>query len=513
MASRNIFNIINFVRSEEPRVSFDSLLTCTLQELALCQRHKLPSTFLLQYDVLDKTAFTEPLKAAGPYIEMGVWLEFCRRQIEKVGLPWRGPEDCTWHWEVCPDMLMAYTLEERRLLIDEQMNAFKEVFGTYPRSVGSWLLDSDSLAYMRETYGIVAACICRDQFGTDGYTLWGGYYGQGYYPSKENLICPAQTTDYQLNVPVFRMLGPDPIHQYDSGLDEQYDPAAAQKVFTLEPALGCGQDPAWMDWFFHTTFEAENLGFGYAQVGQENFYSWQQIGASLTTQIDKLVAGIAAGKWEALTLADTGEWFSKTYPLTPPTAISALTDPQNTGKQSVWYDSRRYRVNWYTDGNRVGIRDCFLFDQTWVDRYREAPATGNAAVYENLPVVDGYRWSGNGIRAGLWFTRPDGTQAAGRIEAAESAGHDRLLLTLTVDGETVTVLCAPDRMTVCFSDTRFALALAANTTAGTTISANGQRACYVYRDRPYTLHTDGTAICQNLPLIMPSADTLTLSFA
>ncbi len=513
MQSKNIINLINFVRSEEKRVSLESMLTCFLQELELSRRHALPTTFLLQYDVMDKPAFTEPLKTAEPFIEVGVWIEMCRRQVEKAGLPWRGPEDCTWHWTVCPDMLMAYTVEERHLLIDELMSEFHAVFGYYPRSVGSWLLDSDSLAYMYEKYNITAACVCRDQYGTDGYTLWGGYYGQGYYPSKENLICPAQTAEYQLPVPVFRMLGPDPIHQYDSGLDEHYNPATAQHVFTLEPAGACGQDPAWMDWYFHTTFMAENLGFGYTQTGQENFFSWPQIGEALIAQLDKLMAGVAEGKWEFLTLGDTGEWFSKTHPLTPATAISALTDPQQTNKQSVWYNCRRYRVNWYTDAFRIGLRDCFLFDQTWADRYREQPATGNTAMYETLPIVDGYRWCGSDIRAGLWFTRPNQTQATGRIEASESIGDDRLLLTLTVDGETVTVLCSPDRVTINYSHTRFPLTLAADTLAGTAFTADGGTLHYTYCNRQYALCTDGNVVCENLPLITPSADTLTLSFA
>lgn len=513
MQPKNIVNLINFVRSEEQRVTLDSMLTCFLQELELSRCHALPTTFLLQYDVLNKPAFTEPLQTVEPFMEVGVWIELCRRQIEKVGLPWRGPDDLTWHWTVCPDMLMAYTVEERHLLIDELMAEFHAVFGYHPRVVGSWLLDSDSLAYLYEKYHIVAACVCREQFGTDGYTLWGGYYGQGYYPSKENLICPAQTADYQVNVPVFRMLGPDPIHQYDSGLNEEFNPASVQHVFTLEPALGCGQDPAWMDWFFHTTFMEQNLGFGYLQTGQENFFSWSQIGDSLITQLDKLMAGAAEGKWEFRTLAETGEWFAKTYPLTPATAISALTDPQQTGKQSVWYNCRNYRVNWYQDSSRIGLRDCFLFDQTWVDRYREQPATGNAATYENLPVVDGYRWCGNGIRAGLWFMRLDGTQATGRIESSESVGDDRLLLTLTVDGETVTVLCAPDKLTVNYSNTRFPLALAANATAGTAITAENGSLLYTYSDRHYTLRTDGDVVCENLPLIAPTADTLTLLFA
>ena len=109
------------------------------------------------------------------------------------------------------------------------MEKFKSIFGRYPSSIGSWFIDAHSLEYMYDKYGIIASCNCKDQYGTDGYTLWGGYWNQAYYPSRLNGYMPAQTAKGQIPVPVFRMLGSDPIYQYDTGVGH-----TIQGVITLD---------------------------------------------------------------------------------------------------------------------------------------------------------------------------------------------------------------------------------------------------------------------------------------
>lgn len=81
------------------------------------------------------------------------------------------------------------------MLCDEIMNKFKEKFEYFLGVVGSWLLDSYSMDYLSCKYDIKAFVICREQLSVDAYTLWGGYYNQGYYPSKYNMLSPAQNEE------------------------------------------------------------------------------------------------------------------------------------------------------------------------------------------------------------------------------------------------------------------------------------------------------------------------------
>lgn len=176
--------------------------------------------------------------------EIGAWFEVVQPQAEEAGIPWRGRYPWDWHGHV--GFSVGYTPTEREALADVFMENFKAIFGQYPRTVGSWYIDAHLLGYLSDRYGIVASCNCKDQWGTDGYTLWGGYQGAAYYPSRKNAFTPAQTTEAQIPVPVFRMLGSDPIYQYEAQCGEN-----GQPVITLEPVCKIGGgDPNWVRWFF-----------------------------------------------------------------------------------------------------------------------------------------------------------------------------------------------------------------------------------------------------------------------
>jgi hypothetical protein len=249
-ASENpkIVNIVNFIRLLEPRdpkITQDVLYQTVVKQIELMQQYKLGGTFLLQYDALMDPRYQALLKTLPKdSFEIGAWWEIPQPLVEKAGLKWRGRFPWDWHADV--GFSTGYTPAERELLADVYMKDFKEVFGYYPKSVASWFIDAHTLNYMYEKYGIVASANCKDQLGTDGYTLWGGYYNQAYYPSKINAYMPAQNAVNQIPVPIFRMLGTDPIRQYDNGLGNK-----RQGVVTLEPVYPeAGGNETWINWYF-----------------------------------------------------------------------------------------------------------------------------------------------------------------------------------------------------------------------------------------------------------------------
>jgi hypothetical protein len=269
-----IVNIINFIRQLEPRTEDPGMMQDVLYETVVEQvkqlkQYGLPGTFLLQYDALLNPKYQTLLKnELTPGSEVGAWWEITQPHVESVGLLWRGRFPWDWHANV--GFATGYTPAEREKLVDEYMEKFKSIFGKYPASVGSWFIDAHTLGYMSDRYNIVASCNCKDQVGTDGYTLWGGYWNQAYYPSRKNAYMPAQTETGQIPVPIFRMLGSDPIYQYDMGLGSKH-----QSVVTLEPVYQKGGgERSWVEWFFHTMFEEPCLAFNYVQAGQENSFTW-----------------------------------------------------------------------------------------------------------------------------------------------------------------------------------------------------------------------------------------------
>ena len=391
-----IVNIYNFIRNSDYRLndSRQILYETTRNQIELLKTYHLPATWALQYDALMNPRYQRLLKEQlGPDDEIAAWWEIPQPLVEKAGLTWRGQHE----WDPTANVGFApgYTPEERRKLVDVYMADFKSVFGRYPRTVGSWFIDEVTLEYLADKYRIVASCNCKDQIGTDFYTLWGGYWNQAYYPSRLNAYMPAQTRAGQINVPVFRMLGSDPIYQHGT----------TPGLISLEPVYhdGGGGMPKWVDWFMDNLVHRPSLAFGYTQAGQENSFGWESMKRGLTNQVALFAALAKAGSIRVETLEQTGEWFKRQYPLTPATAVVALDDWKDQGHKTAWYDSRFYRLNVFWNREDFFIRDIHTFDERLVASTHERPLKETSLTYETLPIVDWAFWSvSDGKRAGMW---------------------------------------------------------------------------------------------------------------
>ena len=341
---RRIVNIINFIRAVEPRSAVD-LVEPVERQIELITRHHLPATWLVQYDALVHGPFVDLLRALGPEHEIGGWFEVVQPQVEQAGLHWRGRYPWDWHSHV--GFSVGYTPDEREKLADVFMAQFKAKFGRYPQSIGCWLMDAHLLGYLHDRYGLVASCNCKDQWGTDGYTLWGGYWSQAFYPSRRNAYVPAQHTDEQIPVPVFRMLGSDPINQYDAGLHvgAGFTEVRSQWVLSLEPVWKQGGgNTDWVRWFFSEMCENPCLAYAYAQVGQENSFGWPAMAAGLENQIALLANMAQRRQLDVETLAESGRWFRQMFPVTPATAVVAAETSHGAPRGSIWYESRFWRM-------------------------------------------------------------------------------------------------------------------------------------------------------------------------
>lgn len=399
-----IINIVNFIRQTDYRVeNADSLLFETVQEqIKLLDKYSFPATFLLQYDALINPKYQDLLKnGLKPDSEVGAWWEITQPHVEAAGIKWRGEHSWVSHANIA--FTTGYTPQEREKLVDVYMEKFKEIFGKYPQSVGSWYIDSHTLAYMYDKYKIIASCNCKDQVGTDGYTLWGGYWNQAYYPSKLNAYMPAQTAERQIPVPIFRMLGSDPIYQYDTGLGHD-----RQGVISLEPVYReSGMDKKWVEYFLESIVNQPCLAFNYAQAGQENSFTWNGMQKGLEMQFPIFDSLKKLDKIKIQTLGESGKWFKEKFSTTPATAVTTMTDIRNEGRKTVWFNSRYYRTNLLWEGKSFRFRDIHLFDEKFESPYLNKPGEGNQFLYYTLPVVDGFMWSVNDDRAGLYINSID----------------------------------------------------------------------------------------------------------
>lgn len=443
-----IVNIYNFIRNSDFRLrnSEEILFDCTRRQIELLKEVGLPATWALQYDALINPRYPKLLKEQlTARDEIGAWWEIPQQLAEKAGLKWRGRYE--WDPEAHVGFSPGYTPEERRKLVDVYMADFKAAFGYYPRTVGSWFIDEVTLSYMAEKYGLVASCNCKDQIGTDFYTLWGGYWNQAYYPSRVNSYMPAQTRKGQIDMPVFRMLGSDPIYQHGT----------TPGLISLEPVYksGGGGMPRWVDWFMESLIEEPSLAFGYTQAGQENSFGWDAMKDGLIYQVKLFAQQAREGKIQVETLEQTGKWFRKNFPVTPATSVVALKDWKGQGRKTVWYDSRFYRLNllWEEDG--FFIRDIHCFNEGLVSPTHETPLRQTSLVYETLPVVDWATWSQAGVKgAGMRpvLVAADGTTSPLRPEGmpkvTELNATELSIVQPLKGGGTLSMVCAEKRVTM-----------------------------------------------------------------
>lgn len=489
-----IINIVNFIRQTDYRVedSDRKLYETVCRQVELVNRYDLPATFLLEYDALINPLYQKLLKTElRNGAEIGAWWELTQPHIEAAGLKWRGEHPWVSHANIA--FSTGYTKEERERLVDVYMRKFKDVFGTYPKSVGSWYIDAHTLAYMHDRYGIEASCNCKDQIGTDGYTLWGGYWNQAYYPSRLNAYMPAQTGAGQIPVPVFRMLGSDPIYQYDDGLGNE-----RQGVISLEPVYKhAGMNRKWVDYFFDALTDGPCLAFGYAQAGQENSFTWDNMREGLEMQMPLIDSLRRAGKVRVETLGESGRWFRKRFPLTPATTVTTVSDVRGEGNKTVWYDSRYYRANLLWEKGRFRFRDIHLFDERFKSEYLDTPGTGDRFLFYTLPFVDGFMWSKGEDRAGLSLVRTgsEGHAEELRLDSPEVKERGRSVLEVRGNdqyGDTFRITLHDDRIEVSSpdADKDVAWALQLHAAPGTELpftDVGGKSANAVFRGHSYSV--------------------------
>ncbi len=403
-----IINIYNFIRKshQEPSDFIQADYDTIAKQIRILKQYGLPSTYALKYDALmDPTYQNLMLTETDENDEIGAWWEVCSALCEKAGVQFQGIASDVFDERVGSAYSPGYTPEERRKLIDAYMDDFHKIFGYYPKTLGSWILDPVTVSYAHEKYGVIGFPICRDQIGTDGFTLWGGWPNGLYFPSKDNIYVPSQTKDETIPVAMFRLLGADPILCFEQEARE-----GIAGVYTLEPSCYNGRDLGRISWFFSTLTDQEGAGIGYAQVGQENNFLWENIKPGFEPQVKLVKELFDNGKIRLETMEESAAWFCGKYALTPPLCWQSsveLTHKLCVGQEGVildtqWYASRFYRLGFLAEQGHLRIRDWFLFREKYPCRYLKERIKTAASTYDALPLVFVQKW---GCQQGRPFVR------------------------------------------------------------------------------------------------------------
>src|SRR3990172_12362480 len=120
----------------------DKSISPLKKQYEILASYNYPATWLLQYNALIDEEVVNTVEDFSIKGETGIFLEVSRKLAWDAGVSY--PIYVRWS-DPGAVFLSAYTQSERKKIIDQVFGKYKKTFGTYPKSVGAWWIDSYSL--------------------------------------------------------------------------------------------------------------------------------------------------------------------------------------------------------------------------------------------------------------------------------------------------------------------------------------------------------------------------------
>jgi len=344
--------------------------------------NKFPVTWLIRPDYFLSNSENIFLNPEYKNDDLGIFLEITPswtkiNDIEyKTNLPWYHAQNI---------FLSGYNPKDRINLIDTAMNKFKEIYGYYPKSVGAWHIDSFSAEYLVNKYGVNNFLICSDQTSTDGYQIWGGWWGIPYFPSKNNLLIPAKSEADKLNAVVLFWALRDPINGYGGGSHSLYSLQSNDYSY-----LKLKTD--YSDKLANIYLNQTTNDYGQITIGLEN--------DDLThnNEYQDQLQSLVKKNVKFLTSSQFYSWYSQKYPkLTPDTEIYGQ-DPLGTNQEFKWILSKHGRIGLFKNPSQDWlIKDLRYYTDNDIDPYRNYRNTENILNWKITAQIDSVLAVGNSI--------------------------------------------------------------------------------------------------------------------
>lgn len=322
--------------------------TAVLGQIEILNKFNLPATWLIRFDALDNKDVADALKNRLTD-EIGLFLEITPSWAQSANVVYH--KSNSWY-SAGSAFLTGYEQDERKKLIDSAFAKFKSIFGYFPSSAGAWWIDSFSLGYMREKYGISGTLIVSDQYSTDNYQIWGQYFGTPYYPSKSNALHPAQSMENKLDIVMMQWALRDPVNSYGNGVKESTFSVQAND-YTDYHNLDRKYFSSLVDIYTKQKFNQ----FGYLTVGLENSYSWSKYANEYKSQVETLANKQSSNQFTIVLMKNFASWYKTAFPKLSPQQIIIADDPLGSFKKTVWFMDPYYRAGWFFNSEGSVFRD------------------------------------------------------------------------------------------------------------------------------------------------------------
>ncbi len=358
--SSQFVTIVNPVRisayTKDPRMNFAA-------QYSEIQKRNLAATWLLTYDVISDPGVVDIAKTFDKFQELGLFFEVTPIFSSDAGVKYNKTD--SWH-RANSIFLSGYIQEDRIKLIDKAFEKFKQIFGSYPTSVGAWWIDSYALEYMKAKYNITANLTVSDQFSTDSYQVWGQYFSTPYYPSKYHAGMPAVTLANKLDIVTIQWAPRDPLNGYGKTRESLY---STQDYFTIN--LSDEYFEKLVDLYTKT----HQNKFGHVTIGLEGDLSPEAYQTTFARQLDIIISRQKDRAIKAMTMKDFSNWYRNNFPTLSPTQIIQTDDLLGKRIKTIWYQSPHLRINilYDYDTKETKLRDFRTYHDNFQEPYYPSP--------------------------------------------------------------------------------------------------------------------------------------------
>lgn len=326
-ASNSFITVVNPVRissyNPDPKSSLEA-------EYVEVKKRGLPASWLFTYDALDNKDLVGEALQMDSNQEMGIFLEITPNFSQKSAVVYNKTD--SWHRSNSL-FLSGYTQEDRKKLIDSVFAKFKEDFGFYPTSVGAWWVDSYSLSYMKQKYGVDANLSVADQNSTDGYSIWGTYWSTPYYPSRINASLPANNLKDKLSLVTLQWASRDPLNGYGDGQSSRFSTQDYQTI---------GFKDDYFQKLVSLYGKSNKNSFGQITVGLESDMSPESYPQTFARQME--IVKNLSGDFQVTNMKGFSSWYRSTFNGLSPTRIVETDDLLGKNIKVIWYQSPFYRI-------------------------------------------------------------------------------------------------------------------------------------------------------------------------
>lgn len=356
-ASDNQFiTIVNPIRISS--YTFDPLKSISAQYKVI-SKNNLSATWLITFDVLDKAELTKFIKTFDTDQEIGLFFEVSKNYANASGVMY--DDNKSWH-HASNIFLSGYSQEDRKKLIDVLFSKFKETFGYYPNSVGSWWTDAYSLNYMKEKYDITTNLTVADQNSTDGYQVWGQYFSTPFYPSKYHVGMPASENN-KLDIVMMQWAPRFPYEGYFNSLYSSQDYKVVKEINSI----------SYYEKLIKFYADKHSNKFGQAVVGLEGDFNPNDYAGSYKDEMEVVSKLIKDGNYSVITMDGFSKWYRNEFKELSPVQIHSSESVKDPDRKVWWYQSPEYRIGITYKNGVLKIFDLRKYSDNFEEPYFIAP--------------------------------------------------------------------------------------------------------------------------------------------